>query len=156
MGIGLMADGKFQSQGRGCEGFKAGAEKVCLGLNPAVWRQRKQEIQPSKERTLHRLLTFGAFLYMLQCVPLVVSSTSELHSSSTAGMVWCLGAGCTQVGTWLLLGNSSTRLSGISSSLYVHANWDRIPPSLAWNEQDKTTTLIQRLLHRDTVDDQYQ
>lgn len=46
-----------------------------------------------------------------------------------------LGAGCTQVGTWLLLGNSSTRLSGGSSPVYVHANWDRSTPLLACNRQ---------------------
>lgn len=71
----------------------------------------------------------------VESVPVVVSSTSELHSSSTAGMV--LGAGCTQVGTWLVLGNSSTRLSGSSSSLYVHANWDRMTLLLAWNKTEK-------------------
>lgn len=77
----------------------------------------------------------------VESVPVVVSSTSELHFSSTAGMVVGLGAGCTQVGTWLVLGNSSTRLSGRSSSLYVHANWDRITLSLAWNKTEKKTLI---------------
>lgn len=48
MGIHLTADGKHQSQGWGWEGFKAGAEKVCLGLSPAVWRQRKQKSTPAE------------------------------------------------------------------------------------------------------------
>lgn len=73
----------------------------------------------------------------VESVPVFVSSTSELHSSSTAGMFLGLGAGCTQVGTWLALGNSNTRLSGCSSSLYVHANWDRMTLSLTWNKRGK-------------------
>lgn len=64
-------------------------------------------------------------------VSVFVSSTSEPHSD---GIVWGLGAGCTQVGTWLVLANSNTRLSGSSSSLYVHANWDRMTLSLACNK----------------------
>ena len=146
-GIHLMADGKYQSQGWGWEGFTAGAEKVCLGLRPAVWRQRKQN--PSGEKCCKARVDILSFSlrcvhqceelkleYVPAVVAFVVSSTSELHSSSTAGRVWRLGAGCTQVGTWLELGNSSTRLRGSSSSsLYVHANWERIPPTLGWNKQ---------------------
>lgn len=55
MGIHLMADGKYQSQSWDWEGFKAGAEKVCLGLGPAVWRQRKQKSIPAEKKTLHGL-----------------------------------------------------------------------------------------------------
>lgn len=107
------------------------------------------EICPNRKGTLHRLcfeilsgvqwLTFKAPLgfdaVRVESVPVFVSSTSQLHSSSTAGMFWTLGAGCTQVGTWLVLGKSSTRLSGSSSSLYVHANCDRMTLSLVWNKQ---------------------
>lgn len=71
---------------------------------------------------------------------MVVSSSSSSFTSS-AGVFVGLGAGCTQVGTWLLLGNSSTRLSGSSSSLYVHANWDRMTLSLVWNTQKEKKTL---------------
>lgn len=48
MGIHLIANGKYQSQGWDWEGFMAGAEKVCLGLGPAVWRQRKQKYIPAE------------------------------------------------------------------------------------------------------------
>lgn len=78
-------------------------------------------------------------LWDLKPLPVVASSSkSKLHSSSsTAGMVF--GAGCTHVGTWLVLGNSRTRLSGSSSSLYVHANWDRMTRmSLGWNKHTHT------------------
>lgn len=145
MGIRLMYHHKYQSQD--WDWFKAGAEKVCLGLSPAVWRQRKHKNIPA-ESTLHdscwHFELFSA-CSRVQKVPVVFSeikvesvpealcSTSKRHSSSTAVVVLNLGAGCTQVGSWLVLGNSNTRLSGSSSSLYVHANWDRITLSLTWN-----------------------
>lgn len=154
MGIHLMADGQHRSQGQDWEGFKAGAERACLGLRPAVWRQRKQKsISAVRERCDARVDILSFFLLRalehvksqcwvltVACVPVVVSSSSSSFTSS-AGVFVGLGAGCTQVGTWLLLGNSSTRLSGSSSSLYVHANWDRMTLSLVWNTQKEKKTL---------------
>lgn len=47
MGINLTASCKYQSHNWDWEGSKAGAEKVSLGLGPAVCRQRKQKSVPA-------------------------------------------------------------------------------------------------------------
>lgn len=120
---------------------------MCLGLGPALWRQRKH-IRPNRKGTLHRLglWVFSSSRWVPfkgrwgtvkdESVPAFPSSAPErCSSSSTAGVFVPLGAGCTQVGTWLLLGNFNTRLSGSSSSVYVQANWERMTPLLACSQQ---------------------
>lgn len=150
MGINLTASCKYQSHNWDWEWSKAGAEKVSLGLSPAVWRQRKQKSVPADKMEARLVLTFdmlwstkkkegrGVRRNKRDLLPLVASSTSELHSSSTDVVVFGLGAGCTQVGIWLVLGKSSTRLRGSSpSSLYVQANWERMTLSLTWEKKKK-------------------
>ena len=76
MGIHLMANGKYQTQGWDWEEFKAGAEKVCPGPGPAVWRQRKQKYIPAeRERCTALVDIFELFsaCSTVQKVPVVFS-----------------------------------------------------------------------------------
>lgn len=56
MGIRLM--GKYQSQGRDCERFKAGAEKAFPGLHPAVCVRGNRNLSQQKGNAAPLVLTF--------------------------------------------------------------------------------------------------
>lgn len=70
------------------------------------------------------------------------SHLSAGSDSSSGGVLTAeetvhLGAGWMQVGSWLVLGKSSTRFRGRPSSMYVQANCERMPLSLTCKNKDK-------------------
>lgn len=122
-------------------GSRAGGGGAWPGLRPAAWRQRKRRSVPAESERYTACVEGEGFFFSSPFPPLSLSPLSRCNSSpqstsvngawlkvelvplsdsssssTAAASAWRrLGAGCTQVGTWLRLGKSSTRFSGDSA-----------------------------------------